>query len=233
MENSIIYGKHAVLLACKVRVETEILRILVVEKESLALFPKILHSRVEVSPPSVLNKFSQNHNGFVCITKQIATILEHELYQMQNIIALDGVQDIGNIGAILRSAAAFGVQAVIYTKDKMPNIAKNPSAAKLSSGGLELIKLCEVTNLHRTLQNLQKEGFWVIGTDANGEPIQNISKQYKNTKNVIVFGNEENGIKLQIRKSCDVFTSIAIDPQIGSLNVAAAGAIIMWEMFAR
>lgn len=233
MENNVIYGRHAVLLACKMRKDDEICRIIISNAENISLFSSNLHKKIEVSPIAILNKFTQNHNGFVCVVKQMQTIYEQDLYKMQNIIALDGVQDIGNIGAILRCAAAFGVDAVIYTKDKMPNVSNNQSIAKLSSGGIELVKLCEVTNLHRTLQNLQKEGFWIIGTDANGEPIQNIVKHYKNSKNVIVFGNEENGIKLQIRKSCDVFASIAINSQIESLNVSAAASIIMWEMFKR
>ena len=233
IEHSVIYGRHAVLLACKTRRLQDISRILVSEKSAVTLFPKNLQAVVEVVSQNFLNKIVAGNNGFACYIKPLEEIAEHELLSMKNIIALDCVQDVGNIGAILRSAAAFGVEAIVYTKDKMPNISRNATVAKHSSGGMELVKLCEVTNLHRSLQNLQKNSFWVVGTDANGEAVQNISRQYRNSKKVVVFGNEESGIKPQIRKSCDVFASIEINPLIGSLNVSAAAAIIMWEMFAK
>lgn len=247
MEGNIIYGKHAVLLACNNRNSEDILRIFVTEQSSISLFPKHLVSKIEVHQPKTFSKIVQNQggnnggnsnqaqqvnsNGFACQTKPIRLIYEKDLLKMQNVIALDCVQDVGNIGAILRTAAAFGVEAVIYTTDKMPDIAYNSTVAKLSSGGIELVKLCCVTNLHRTLENLQKENFWIIGTDANGEPLRTIATQYEKSKKVVVFGNEENGIKPSIRKSCDVFASIKIDKQIDSLNVSAAASIVMWEMF--
>jgi len=233
MENNVIYGKHAVLLACNKRNSEDITRILVAEQSSIALFPKHLQSKIEIQQSKTLSKVSANHNGFVCYAKPIRTINENELVKMKNIIALDCVQDVGNIGAILRTAAAFGVEAVIYTSDKMPDIAQNPTISKLSSGGIELVNLCCVTNLHRTLENLQKQNFWIIGTDASGESLSSISTQYESSKKVVVFGNEESGIKPSIRKSCDVFASIKIDKQIDSLNVSAAASIVMWEMFGK
>lgn len=229
----IIYGKHSVLLACSRRKPEDITKILLLDQNDTSLLPKQLHGRVEVVALSVLNKLAQGHNGFVCYTKPIRVIHESDVLAMRNIIALDGVQDVGNIGAILRSAASFDVDAVIYTTDKMPDLATNPSIAKLSSGGVELIKLCQVVNLHRTLQNLQKENFWIIGTDANGEDISQISRQYMSSKKVVVFGNEENGIRASIRKTCDVFASIKVNASIDSLNVSAAAAIVMWEMFGK
>ncbi len=92
---------------------------------------------------------------------------------MQNILILDCVQDVGNIGAIIRTAGAFNIDAVVYTTNKMPDISNNQTVAKLSSGGIEMVKLCQVTNLHRTIENLKKENFWVIGTDANGIDVKN------------------------------------------------------------
>jgi len=233
MEDNIIYGKHAVLLACNKRKAEDITRILVTERSSIALFPKNLANKVEIHQPKVLSKYSANHNGFVCYTKSIRTIGENELKNMNNILALDCVQDVGNIGAILRTAAAFGVEAVIYTTDKMPDIAHNPTVSKLSSGGIELIKLCCVTNLSRTLELLQKEDFWIIGTDATGQPLSEIQKQYQNSKKVVVLGNEENGIKPSVGKVCDAFASININPDIDSLNVSAAAAIVLWELFGK
>lgn len=230
MESSIICGKHAVLLVCNNR-NSDVLRVLIADEKNINLFPKNLWSKIEVHNSTTLAKISSNSNGFICYAKPLKQINEHDLLAMKNIIALDCVQDVGNIGAILRSAAAFGVEAVIYTCDKMPNIIENQTIAKLSSGGIELVKMCQVTNLHRTLQNLQKENFWIIGTDANGEDVSQISQQYSSSKKIVVFGNEENGIKPSIRKTCDVFASIKINPQIGSLNVSAAAAIVMWEMF--
>ncbi|MDA0617097.1 MAG: 23S rRNA (guanosine(2251)-2'-O)-methyltransferase RlmB [Proteobacteria bacterium] len=230
---TVIHGKHSVLLACTKRNSDDITKILLSDANNITLFPKHLQEKIVVSPQSVLNKITQGHNGFVCYTKPIRTIPEKDIVLMKNIIALDGVQDVGNIGAILRSAAAFNVDAVIYTNDKMPDLSTNPSISKFSSGGVELVKLCQVVNLHRTLQNLQKENFWIIGTDANGEDVSQISRQYMTSKKVVVFGNEETGVRASIRKSCDVFASIKVNPSIDSLNVSAAAAIVMWEMFGK
>ncbi len=230
---TIIHGKHAVLLACAKRSGEDIIKILISDVTNIGLFPKYLQDKITVSTQSALNKITQGHNGFICYTRPIRIITEKDVASMKNIIALDGVQDVGNIGAILRSAAAFNVDAVIYTNDKMPDLSTNASIAKFSSGGVELVKLCQVVNLHRTLQSLQKENFWIIGTDANGEDVSQISRQYMTAKKVVVFGNEETGIRASIRKSCDVFASIKVNPSIDSLNVSAAAAIVMWEMFGK
>lgn len=231
VQNNIIYGKHAVLLACNNRNPEDITKILLTEKSSIALIPKNLQNKIEIHTLKALNNISHNHNGFICYTKPIRTINERELKNMQNILALDCVQDVGNIGAILRTAAAFNVEAIIYTTDKMPDISQNATVSKLSSGGIELVKLCCVTNLSRTLENLKKENFWIIGTDAKGQEISKIKKQYENSKKVLVLGNEETGIRPNIWKICDAFASIKINQQIESLNVSVAGGIIMWELF--
>lgn len=231
MGTRLIYGRHSVLLACKNQKPQNIEKILIQKKEDSSLFSSQLQDKLSVATLDSLNKIVQNHGGFICYAKPIELIAEDQLPLFKNIIALDAVQDIGNIGAILRSAAAFGAQVVIYTEDKMPDIAENSAVTRLSSGGIELIKLCKVVNLHRTLQSMQKQNFWVIGTDANGEDVSQISIQYKSLKKIVVFGNEEVGIKPIIRKTCDVFASVKINPEIDSLNVSAAAAVVMWEMF--
>ena len=176
-------------------------------------------------------KISQNHGGFVCFAKEIRTIFEEDLHEMTKILALDCIQDIGNIGAIIRTAAAFGVQAVIYTNDKMPNIAANPVVCKASSGGVELVKLCPVVNLARTLENLKKQGFWVFGADMNGTNATQIAQKYKNDRKVIVLGNEETGMRQGVKTICDEITSIPITPEIESLNVSVAGGVLMYALF--
>lgn len=231
--NNILYGKHTVLLACKNRNPSDIMRILIAKHDDKILFNPDTWGKIEVVHPIEMAKIAQNNNGFICFTKDIRTITENDLYNMQAVIALDCVQDVGNIGAIIRTAAAFNIGAILYTTDKMPDIANNPTVHKASSGGIELVKLCSVVNLHRTLENLKKNNFWVIGTDMLGTNVNHVAEKYKNEKKVIVLGNEEHGMRAIIKSSCDIITNIPIQPAIESLNVSVAAGILMYTIYGK
>lgn len=225
--NNVIYGRHAVLLACNNRDPSDIMRILIAKQEDRALFKPAISGKIEILNAVEMSKIAQNNGGFICLTKSIRTVIENDLYNAQNIIALDCIHDVGNIGAIIRTAAAFGVEGIIYGTDKAPDIANNPTVHKASSGGVELLKLCPVVNLHRTLENLKKNGFWVIGADMSGTHVNHVAKRYENDKKVIVLGNEEHGVRTIIKSSCDVIASIPIAPDIESLNVSVAAGILI------
>lgn len=227
----LIFGKHAVLLACCNRNEKDITRIIILKKEDRVLFSEELHHKIEISNAIEMAKIMPHNGGFICFAKPIRTVFEEDIYEMSKIIVLDCVQDIGNIGAIIRTAAAFGVQAVIYTNDKMPNIAQNSGVCKASSGGVELVKLCPVVNLTRTLENLKKHGFWIFGADMHGTDITNLAQKYKNDKKALILGNEESGIRQGVLSVCDEIASISINNAIESLNVSVAGGILMYALF--
>jgi len=226
-----IYGKHAVLLACNKRNPQDIKRIVLLKREDKALFSKELQQKIEIISAIEMVKITPNHGGFICFTREIQTIFEEDLHGMKSIIALDCVQDVGNIGAIIRTAAAFGVEALVYTTDKMPSVANNGAVSKASSGGVELVKLCPVINLNRTLENLKQQGFWVFGADMNGTNIQTIAQKYKNDKKILVLGNEESGMRQGVKASCDEIVSIPINSEIESLNVSVAGGVLMYTLF--
>jgi 23S rRNA (guanosine2251-2'-O)-methyltransferase len=141
------------------------------------------------------------------------------------LLVLDNIVDPHNLGACLRSAEAAGVNAVIIPKDRSAKL--NTSAKKVSCGAAEIIPLVRVTNLSRTLVDLQSQGIRVIGTDSES---YNILYESKMTGPIaLVLGSEEKGMRRLTREHCDELVSI---PNLGvteSLNVSVATGICLFE----
>ena len=140
------------------------------------------------------------------------------------LLALDQIQDPHNLGAIIRSAAAFGVHAVIIPKDRAAQI--TPTVLKTSAGQAWRVPVCRVTNLAQTLRKLKDDGFTVFGADIEGEPLPSIDF---NLPCVIVMGSEGDGMRRLTRTFCDKFARIEHDPGVESLNVSVAAAIFLYQ----
>lgn len=141
------------------------------------------------------------------------------------IIALDHVTDPHNIGAILRSASAFGARTVLTTKHNAPE--ETGVLAKSASGALEHVPIIRVTNLGRSLKECQKLGFWVIGLDAGGP--QEIDQMDMPNRCVLVLGAEGQGLRPGVTTSCDYVAKLPMSGHMESLNVSNAAAISMYE----
>lgn len=141
------------------------------------------------------------------------------------VVALDHVTDPHNVGAILRSASAFGACALITTKHNAPE--ETGVLAKSASGALESVPLVRVTNLSRTIEDCQKLGFWAVGLDADGDP--EISQLETPTRCVMVLGAEGEGLRPGIRKSCDFIVRLPMCGPMESLNVSNAAAVSLYE----
>lgn len=141
------------------------------------------------------------------------------------IIALDHITDPHNVGAILRSASAFGAIALITTKHNAPD--ETGVLAKSASGALEGVPIVRVTNLGRSIEECQKLGFWVVGLDAQGET--SIGQLEAPTRCVMVLGAEGEGLRPSIRKSCDFIVRLPMRGPMESLNVSNAAAVSMYE----
>lgn len=143
------------------------------------------------------------------------------------VIVLDQVTDPHNIGAILRSAAAFGAGAIIVTERGTPSI--NGIIAKTACGAAEHVPLIPVTNLSRAIEALQQENFWCVGLAEEGK--EDLSKSKLNEGRVaLVLGAEGDGLRRLTRQRCDDLARLPTQPPIGSLNVSNAAAVSLYEI---
>ncbi len=141
------------------------------------------------------------------------------------ILILDSIQDPRNLGACLRSANAAGVEHVVINKDGSAPI--NALVHKTSAGAINTLRIYHVTNLSRTIKDLQKRGVWVIGLDSNSQ--STIYDVNLTDSTAIVMGSEGKGIRQLIKKTCDQIVTIPMSGNIESLNVSVATGIALFE----
>ncbi len=141
-------------------------------------------------------------------------------------LALSGVEDPRNLGAILRTAAAVGAAGAFIPKHRASPV--SPSALKASAGLAEGLKTALVTNLARTLDEAKKEGWWIVGADAReGSAPWSIDLD---RDVVLLMGGEGEGLGPMLRKSCDLAVALPMAPGVESLNVSAAASVVLYEI---
>ena len=140
------------------------------------------------------------------------------------LILLDGLEDVRNLGAIVRTAECAGA-AVLLPKHKSPPV--TAAAMKTAAGAFAYLPVCQTGNIRQTLEGLKEKGFWVVGADMGGE-----SLYYEaNLKGplVIVMGAEGKGVSPLTRKLCDFCVRIPMKGKVSSLNVSVAAALLIYE----
>lgn len=142
------------------------------------------------------------------------------------ILILDGIQDPGNFGALLRSAEAFGIKGVIIPERNSVKV--NETVIKTSTGAIEHVDIVRVTNISNFIGQLKKIDFWVYGAEADG--LKSYYEENYPEKTCIVLGSEGFGIRKKVKEKCDILLNIPMFGKINSLNVSVAGGILLSEI---
>ena len=141
------------------------------------------------------------------------------------LVLSDGIQDPHNLGAIIRSAVAMGIQGMVLPKHRVAPL--NATVAKCSSGAIEKLPITWVSNLSNAIEKLKESGFWIVGIDPEGETS---CYDFKFEMPVaLLIGNEGKGISPLLKKNCDFTLSIPMARSTDSLNASAAGAVVFYE----
>ena len=141
------------------------------------------------------------------------------------VVVLDGVEDPHNLGAIIRTAHAAGAASVVIPERRAASV--TDVVAKAAAGALEHLPVARVTNINRTLENLQERGFWIYGLDERGD--QDYDRVDYGSPAAIVLGGEGKGLHEQVRKHCDALVRIPMAGKISSLNVSVAAGVVLFE----
>jgi 23S rRNA (guanosine2251-2'-O)-methyltransferase len=172
------------------------------------------------------------HQGVCVFAKPRRVFAEHELDRLAEgrlVIALDQISDPQNLGAVLRSAAFFGADAVLLLKNRSAEL--TPKVARIAVGGAEFVEVFRVTNLARSLDILRGHGYWVYGLDERGE--HTLRETEFDPQSVLVIGAEGQGLRQRTRTKCDALVRIPGGREgVESLNAAVATAIALAEMAA-
>ena len=178
------------------------------------------------------------HQGVVALVRPQESLAIEDLYDPlpslpgasrspRLLLALDGVEDPQNLGALLRVADGAGVDGVVLTERRAAPL--SPVAVKASAGATEHLRIARVVNLVRALEDLKRQNLWIIGLDERG---QTDYDRFDLTGDcVLVLGREGAGLHDLVRRTCDHLLRIPMAGGVSSLNVSAAGAVVLYEAF--
>ena len=238
-----IWGKHSVYEALisqrpinRIWCTTEIF-----SSEKFYILLKDLKSKGVLVEEVSWNRISQltygsSHQGVALQLASSQTISLEELINISKnnstnpiILALDGITDPHNVGAIIRSAEAFGCKGIIIPQRRSAGL--TGTVAKVAAGALEHLPVSRVVNLNRSLEELKEKGFLIIGLSGDGQ--LSISKFNEKTPLVVVVGSEDKGISLLTQKKCDFLLRIPLKGKTSSLNASVAAAISLFYLASR
>ncbi len=169
------------------------------------------------------------HQGVVAVVAERGYSSLQEVSQPRGqrlfLVALDGIEDPHNLGALLRTADGAGVDGVVLPERRAVGV--NATVVKISAGAAEHVRIARVTNLVRALEELKRENVWCVGLDERGTMDYDVFDY--NCNFVLVLGGEGSGLHELTRRTCDYLLRIPMAGQVSSLNVSVAGAIVMYE----
>ena len=226
-----LYGYHPVREALRHRPQ-EVLRVFVSSsrtgkrREEVEDLCRRHHVSFEIIPEKLLSeRAGPAHNGMAAEVRESAaapaamTAADPEL-----VVLLEDVQDPRNLGAVLRVCEGAGVGRVLIRDRGSAPV--SPTVAKTSAGASEWLEIERITNTAAEVERLKEQGYWVYGTDADGEPPWEIDLT---GKVLILLGGEEKGLRARTRQICDRMIGLPMRGRVGSLNISTATAAVLYE----
>ena len=226
----LIYGFHPVREALRHRPQ-ELQRVLIGDRrqgkrrreiESLSRRHRL---ELRITPEAELSRLVDGlHNGFAAELRQTTTPGPHGEVDPQFVVLLEDIQDPRNLGALLRVCEGAGVGRVLIRDRGTAPV--SPAVVKTAAGATEWLAIERITNTANEVARMKKEGFWVYGADAQGDPPWEADLT---GPIVLCFGGEEKGLRARTRKICDRFLGLPMRGRIEALNVSAAAAALIYE----
>lgn len=231
-----VYGKHALreaLMANPKSVE----RVYLVSRDDAELLALIRTAGAPIT--IVTNKTfprgmdpEANHQGVIGEVNTKEVVVSYDDFRAHLkvgpdtcLVLLNELQDPHNVGAIIRSAAAFGVAGILIPPHNQAPI--TGTVAKVSAGMTFRVPLVSIGNVNTTIEDLKKQGFWIYGLDEEGSTA--LHTESFATPTVFVLGNEARGIREKTKEHCDILLNIPMTPDCESLNVAASAAVVLYD----
>jgi len=232
-----VYGKHAVSEALEHAPEDTIKKVFLAGTVNDGALFTLLKKR-NIAPAALSANAERaagrdaSHQGVIALVDASKLMLPFETFlgaldlSKKPALALLGeIQDPHNVGAIIRSAAAFGLSGVLIPKDRQAPV--TGAVVKSSAGMTFRVPLISIGNVNQTIRTLKNKGFWVYG--LSGEGASTLGKETFTEPSVFVVGNEGQGLREKTEELCDVMLKIPMHPRTESLNAAVSAAIVMQD----
>lgn len=229
-----IYGKNCINEAIRAKAQMEKICISDIQYKKDKNFYNMACDKgynVEILSKEKMDKmFGSNHQGYGAIRsdyliydESIINILKGDSLR---VLLLDGIQDPHNLGAIIRSVDAFGIDAIILPKNRSCMV--NETVAHVSTGAIEYVKIAYVNSLSTICNRLKDNGFWICGTDASGKTLA--SEIDKNLNLAVIIGSEGFGMTKTLTNMVDYMITIPMVGHVNSLNASVSTGIVLFDL---
>ena len=225
--SDILYGRNTVEAAIN---NKRVKKIYILENHDLLKLVEENNIPYEIVNRNRLDNMAkkENHQGILAEVRSFKFSTIDEIIKKENgfIVMLDNLNDVHNLGAIIRTCECAGVDGLIYKKNN--NVRVNETVAKVASGALEYMKIVEVTNLTNTIKQLKDKGYWVYGSAGDADDSYD-NHDYKENV-VLIIGGEGDGMSRLVKENCDHIISLPLNGKINSLNASVAAGILIYEV---
>lgn len=231
-----IFGKNPSMEVCLSN--KKIFKATIMEGFSHEVLQKLQEKNVPMEwlkKSAFFSKYPHNAQGIVLeIEDYVTYTLEEALASLDHstnptILMLDGIEDPHNLGAIIRSAEAGGVEVIILPKDRSAKL--NATVAKTSAGAIEYMKVVTVVNLNQTIEKLKKSGYWIVGTSL--EATASYQEIFIDRPVCLIIGSEGKGIKRLVSSNTDLNVKIPMVGKMNSLNASVSTGILIFDLLRR
>ena len=227
-----IYGKNPTMEVLKSKKRVTKAYVTKATLEIIKPYSKQINEIIVLDTVKMTKQFGDKTQGIVLeIAEYKYADLNKVLKRVEDkenvtLVILDSLEDPHNLGAILRSADATGVDGIIIGKNR--SVRLNDTVAKVSTGAIEHVPVCEVTNLNMTINDLKKAGYWIVGLELDGSV--DYRKQDYHGKIAVVIGSEGRGISKLVKENCDFLVRIPMYGKVNSLNASVSAGLLLYQI---